>query len=90
MFDTLYQWTMRNGPRLLFAIALVLLVAGLVQAVPLIGRLGPDHGLRADWLAVAMQVLAAFTLPVMPLLGALLINRLDRHLSLREHDSASS
>jgi hypothetical protein len=86
MFGSLYGWAMRNGSRLLFAIAAIMLVMGLVQSLHLIGRFGPENELHADWLQVVAQILAAFSYTVMPLLGSLLVNRLDRWLALRHGD----
>ena len=90
MFSNLYRSAMRSGSRLLFGIALILLAVGILNALWSIGRFGPDNGLHPDWFVLATQLLAAFSLPTIPLLGALLINRIDRFLALREDDPASS
>jgi hypothetical protein len=86
MSGSFYGWAMRNGSRLLFAIAAIMFVAGMVQSLRLVGRFGPENDLHADWLAVVSQILAAFSYTVMPLLGSLLIHRLDRWLALRHAD----
>ena len=89
MFESLYRWAMRSGPRLLFGAAAILLVLQLIQAIWEIGRFGPNNELQANWLMVIMRLLNAFSLSIMPLFGALLINRIDRYLMLREGDSGS-
>lgn len=90
MFDNLYRWAMRNGSKLLFAAAVILVVLQLLEGFSEIGRFGPENELNANWPMVALRVLSAFSISITPLFGALVINRIDRYLTLRERDSAEA
>jgi hypothetical protein len=90
MFERLFCWAMRNGSRLLFALAVIMPLLLLVETLSLIGGFGPQNDLHPDWSRIVTQLLSAFSVTVMPLFGALLINRFDRYLALRDHDPTSS
>ena len=78
MTNDLYSKTMRNGSRLLFVMAVLLFIAGLLQGLAMIFPLGPENEILADWRNVVAAFSAAMSYPVWPLIGSLLIDRLDR------------
>jgi hypothetical protein len=78
MFERTYRSAMRNGSRLLFAIALLLFASELVRAFQLFLPLGPDNSVRPLGTNFIEHVLAALSLCTWPLLGSLVIDRLDR------------
>ena len=83
-----YRWSMRYGAAILFVIALVQLVIGLIGPVHALlsttGRMASDLGYSPEvYPSQALQIqlqllLNAFTTAALPFFGALLINRLDR------------
>ena len=89
MFDRAFQWFLRHGPRVLFALAglvgvVSFLHALLVGVTTSIGRLHSSVGFPHLLWFGASGLQAALSNMVTPLLGALLINRLDRWLDSRE------
>ncbi|MEA3053579.1 MAG: hypothetical protein QOG72_2482 [Sphingomonadales bacterium] len=83
--DGFYRWSMRHGSRILFALAAVLLLCGLMQAVMTLLQSGSDYLVsgRDDralmrWLLIGTAVFGTFSSAVWPLFGALVIDRLDR------------
>jgi hypothetical protein len=92
MFDNVHSSAMRNGSRLLFAIALLLFVAGLLQGIRLLGAtnmepFGHDNEFRWGWLELVGTVLNALSYSVAPLIGALAVDRADRWLARAGHTS---
>lgn len=81
MFERMYRSSMKHGSRILFAITILLVVTGLVGSVLAFGTLGPDNQFRGDWTLIANQMFVTLSSAVMPLIGALLVNRLDRWLA---------
>ena len=86
-----YRWCMRFGAAILFTIALVQLVLGLWGTFQLAGfsQSAPNPtipGIDApsNILVLLQALLAVFSSASLPFFGALLIDRLDRWLSLRE------
>ncbi|MEA3014787.1 MAG: hypothetical protein QOD42_3332 [Sphingomonadales bacterium] len=85
---TFYRWCMRSGAAILFVIALVQLVIGLIGPIHALltttGRMASDLGYSPEvYPSQALQLqlqllLSAFTTAALPFFGALVINRLDR------------
>jgi membrane protein implicated in regulation of membrane protease activity len=84
---TFYRWSMRYGAAILFVIALVQLVIGLIGPVHMLltttGRMASDLGYTPDRPSMQLElqlqlVMNAITTAALPLFGALVINRLDR------------
>lgn len=89
MFSSMYSRTMKNGSRLLFAIAVLLFLSGSLEGIRLlvsvsIEPFGPSNEPRWEWLQLFNAVLNALSFAVVPLIGALLIDRADRWLEQRE------
>ena len=85
MFDRCYLWTMRHGSRLLFLIALILFVVTLILSVVGLAEADSFSGFGTSqtparwlltWLTPLMNALQA---TVWPMLGAMVIDRLDRN-----------
>jgi MFS family permease len=91
MFGGLYEGAMRNGSRLLFAIAVILFLAALLQALTFAaGSAGPYEHSSQEWLPVLTTLMGACSFAVMPLFAALFIHRFDRWLGLQEGRGASA
>ena len=82
-----YRWCMRNGAAILFVIALVQLVIGLIGPIHMLltttGRMASDLGYTPDRSPLQLEmhlqmVVSALAAAAWPLFGALVINRLDR------------
>jgi hypothetical protein len=86
MFDRLYRRAMRNGSRILFAFALILPILYLLNALWMFGRFGPANSLQSDWSAIWTSVVGALSIAIVPLLGALLIHRIDRYIGRGDRD----
>ncbi|HEX8256649.1 MAG TPA: hypothetical protein VF589_03380 [Allosphingosinicella sp.] len=86
MFDRTYRSAMRNGSRLLFAIALLLFVSELLRGLQLFLPLGPDNAVEPLGMTFVGHVLNALSLCAWPLLGSLLIDRLDRRTTPHASD----
>jgi ABC-type transport system involved in cytochrome c biogenesis permease subunit len=85
MFDRLYEGAMRRGSRLLFAIAVLLFLAGLVSTfIFASASASPYEQSRAEWPAVLAQLMSAGSFAVMPLFAALLIDRIDLWLGRKD------
>jgi hypothetical protein len=85
MFGGLYEGAMRNGSRLLFAIAVILVLSALAQALTFASAsAGPYGHSTTEWLPVLTTFLGACSFAVMPLFAALFIHRLDRWLDQAE------
>lgn len=89
MFNKTYSRTMKNGSRLLFAIAVLLFLSGSLEGIRLlvsvsIEPFGPNNEPRWEWHQLVNAVLNALSFAVMPLIGALLIDRADRWLDERK------
>jgi hypothetical protein len=81
MFERLYRGAMRNGSRILFLFALVLLLFGMVNAVRSIGRFGADNSLRPEWVEILASLLGGFSYSVLPFMAAVATDRFDRWLA---------
>jgi hypothetical protein len=72
---------MRHGSRLLFAIAVLLVLAALGQALSFAAAsAGPYEHSSREWVPVLTTLLSAGSYAAMPLFAALLIHRLDQWL----------
>jgi len=92
VFNSIYAKAMRNGSRILFLMALLLFLIGLLQASRLIGAVrlqpfGPDNELRWGWLELVGAMLMPVSYSVAPLIGALVIDRADRWFDRTHTDS---
>ena len=90
---TFYRWSMRYGAAVLFVIALVQLVIGLIGPIHMLltttGRMASDLGYTPDRPSMQLELqlqllLNAFTTAALPFFGALVINRLDRRLAPKD------
>ena len=81
MFETLYRGAMRNGSRILFLFALVLLLFGMVNAVRSVGRFGADNSLHPEWVEILASLLGGFSYSVLPFMAAVATDRFDRWLT---------
>lgn len=88
-----YRWCMRYGAAILFVIALVQLVIGLIGPIHMLlsttGRMASDLGYTPDRPSMQLElqlqmVMNAFTTAALPFFGALLINRLDRRAAPKD------
>jgi hypothetical protein len=92
----MFRWTMRHGAKLLLVVALLQLIGALL--VPLALFLSETAHMAADfnyapgndsaWLVQLSQLLYSLANVAIPLLGALLIDRADRWLAIRERPEA--
>jgi hypothetical protein len=83
-----YRWCLRYGAAILFVIALVQIVVGLIVPIHAMltttSRMSSDlgyvpEGYSSQHLQLQLQlILNAFTTAALPFFGALVINRLDR------------
>jgi hypothetical protein len=85
MFNKTYSRAMKNGSRLLFAIAVLLFLSGALEGIRLlvsvsIAPFGPNNEPRWEWHQLVNAVLNALSWAVMPLFGALVVDRADRWL----------
>ncbi|MES2291366.1 MAG: hypothetical protein V4530_16700 [Pseudomonadota bacterium] len=92
MFDSTYRSAMRNGSRILFAIAVLMFVVGLLQTVRLIGTtdiqpFGQNNALQWGWVELVGVILNAVSFGVAPLIGALVIDRADRWFARNDNIS---
>lgn len=81
MFETLYRGAMRNGSRILFLFALVLLLFGTANAVRSVGRFGADNSLHPEWVEILASLLGGFSYSVLPFMAAVATDRFDRWLA---------
>lgn len=92
MFSSTYSKAMRNGSRLLFAIAIVLFVAGLLQGIRLLGAvnmqpLGANNEPQWGWVELIGMLLNAVSYAVTPLIGAVVVDRADRWFARLDQSS---
>ena len=85
MFNKTYSRAMKNGSRLLFAIAVLLFLSGAMQGIQQLASanfepFGPNNAPRWEWLYLIGVMLNGLWFAVVPLIGALLIERVDRWL----------
>ena len=82
-----YRWCMRYGAGILFVVALVQLVIGLIGPIRMLlqttGRMASDLGYTPDGSPLQLELhlqmlLTAITTAAFTFFGALVINRLDR------------
>jgi hypothetical protein len=74
---------MRHCSHLLFAIALALFLLGLLQAISRFHGLGPDNGLRFDWLIVANSLYLALLYSTLPFVRAVTTHRFDHWMRVQ-------
>ena len=92
----LFLWTMRHGAKIVFVVALLQLVAGLLLPLAVLiaetSRMAADHSYAADGdYATVMQmsqILYSLTSFALLLIGALLVDRADRWFALRDRETA--
>jgi hypothetical protein len=88
MFERFFQWGLRNGSKLLFGVAVLIVLVGVVEAIvaiaPITGRSRAStymgllmSGLGQSWPLMLNHVFSALSSAATPLFGALLIHRLD-------------
>lgn len=88
MFERLFQWTVRHGARLLFALAAILFLLGFVQsflaAEAFKSSTASSMGgfqlsaFQSAMMAYGSGIFSAFDQAVIPLFAALVVNHLDR------------
>jgi len=78
MMDGLYRRGMRNASKILFFLALMLLLFGMANAVRSIGRFEGENSVHPQWLELLTSVAIAFSYFVMPFIAAVAIDRADR------------
>jgi hypothetical protein len=83
MFERLLQWTSRNGARVLFGVAIILFVSQMANVIVMYvsASSGGDmygHGAPGGlaWTFLLTAFTTAFQSASMPLIGALVIDRL--------------
>lgn len=82
MFERSFQRAMSAGARLLFLIAVVVFLGGVVAAT---GRLMGTGGLYGmGWQFFLFAVLGSLTNATIPLAGALIVDRIDLRMGRRE------
>jgi hypothetical protein len=94
-----YRWCMRSGAAILFALAFLQLVIGLAYFVQIViangspmgdGRYSIAQGDPPFQFLVMLQMLTrVLVAAAWPFAGALLINRVDRWLALKERAEAA-
>jgi hypothetical protein len=88
MFERFFQWGMRHGPRLLFAVAVLILLLGILRAIEEVAPWGarsrsPSYidmllgGLSQSWPMVLRYLFEGLSGAALPFFGALLVHRLD-------------
>lgn len=94
----IFRWCMRHGAKILFTLALIQLLTGLV---PLIGTLFTETGHMARDLGYSpgnidypfdmhlQLLLHAVVSAAFPFFGALVIDRLDRWLAARDEEAGA-
>ena len=83
---SIYVWAMRNGSAILFAVAAILFLVGLAQALVGMRNTVGDSFVAGEplgqagtqWIMFLSGTLAAFSSAAIPFLGALVIHRWDR------------
>ena len=99
MFERHFQRMMKHGARLLFLVAVMLVVWGFVdgvlQATRVAGTVGRDRstwlyhlqafwaGLSAGWPYLIVEILRALSSASFPFFGALVVHRIDRWMASR-------
>lgn len=83
MFERTFQWTMRNGSRLLFAIAIVLALIGLGQGISTLAEAGATSTGRSFASVTPVDLIMNLVFGVLdavalPLVGALLVHHLNQ------------
>ena len=93
MFERSFQWALKRGARLLFAVSLLFVLAGFVEAVNAVVHMQSDgrgdrstatyylvrflRGLAVGWPTALQFIVGGLWSATFPLFGALVINRLD-------------
>lgn len=82
MFERIFQATVRNGARILFAVAVIVAVCEAVYAVYLftnVGQTGPSLVQQGGWFAtIALLLHGWITPPAYVLTAALVVHHLER------------
>ena len=83
MFERLLQWTSRNGAKVLFGVAIILFVFQMINAIVMYvttssgdGMYGHSASGGVAWTFFLTAFTAAFQSASLPLIGALVIDRL--------------
>jgi len=84
MLDGLHRRAMRGASKILFLVALLLLLFGALNALRSIGRLEGENTLRPQWLELLTSIAIAFSYFTTPFIAAVAIDRLDRWLARTE------
>ena len=83
MSERIYQWTMRNGARILLCVATFELIGGLgmnmYMAVVARPNIPAFQGFSQTVMEWGTAILSAVLYAALPFFGALLVDRLDRH-----------
>jgi len=91
-----FRWLMRHGAKLLFAFAIFQFLAALIPLMASLvsetGRMAQHHGYTPEYDGISfglqLQVLLnALGSAAFPLFGALVIDRLDRWLAIKEREA---
>jgi hypothetical protein len=86
---SLFHWAMRNAAGLLFAVAVILLMGGLIPFLydlgATIARRPSGYGMNepTDWSLLTMRFQSAFAGAIWPLFGAAVLYRWDRREQTR-------
>ena len=86
MFERSFQWVVKHGARILFAIALVYLAVGLVHAVMSAAELGRDASspfAKSSWMLFVLGLSATVSGFGLLLFGAIAIDCFNRWLAGR-------
>ena len=90
--DALFRWTMRNGAKLIFTVALLHLLYGLLLPLTLLlsetrrmaANLNYSPGGDLDTLFHLSNLISSVGTAAFLLIGALLVDRVDRWFALRD------
>ena len=95
MFERVFQWALRHGPRLLFALAAAILMMSVAQGIDTISVSGQTRartvfgrlwdGLSIDWTMALIFLSAGLSGAALPFFCTLVIQRID----LRLHNSGT-
>jgi hypothetical protein len=77
-----FQWTIKNGSRILFVIAVIMFLAAIAGSFVAVsensGAFEGESLRHANWRILLQQLLLAFQYPVLPLIGALVVYNLEK------------
>lgn len=92
MFERVFQWTLRYGSRLLFAVALMMVLLGIavtaIRYVDMAAQIAAGHGPSDepydDLLMLFAGLLSAIREAVVPLVAAIILDRFDHWIIHRQ------